>query len=88
MTYAYIEERCSCNAKFKVPVLAPGTENLWESAVAQLDRWRELHEHEFEPVPADPPTVVESGSSHERVGDEVGVADRVPAGFARVEAFA
>lgn len=83
MNHAYLEETCSCEAVLKVPILADVVDNAWEAAVALLKDWREDHRHEFEPAAGEPPTVVESGSSHERVGDEVGVADRVPAGFAR-----
>lgn len=82
MSIGYIEERCSCSAKFKVPAMMAGSENLWENATVLLKEWRETHVHEFEPAPEDAPTVIESGSSHERLGDEFGASDRVPAGFA------
>lgn len=78
MTPVYIEERCSCNAKFKVPARVRHLD-----AIDLLEDWRANHRHEMPSEPDEPPTVVESGSSHERAVNEYGVSDRAQAGFAR-----
>lgn len=85
MTYAYITERCSCNAKLTIPVLSTSHTDVWENALTILEKWRSAHIHEAQPGEeyGEPPTVVESGSSHERAADEFFVEDRAPIGFAR-----
>lgn len=83
MTVGYLEERCSCNAKFKAPAMMAGAANLWENAVALLESWRQNHRHEFAPEPDEMPLIHESGSSHERLPEFWDTEDRAPTGFMR-----
>jgi len=83
MTYGYITERCSCTAKFTAPALSASHATVWGNATALLKEWRENHRHEMPDEPTEPPTIVESGSSHERAFEPETHSDRVPTGFAR-----
>lgn len=86
MTYGYATEKCPCGASIKIPVLSTGHEGVWGDSMAQLKEWRETHRHEFPPepeMPPEPPTISESGSSHERLGDEFPIQERALIGFQR-----
>lgn len=76
-------EVCSCSASMEIKDVGQwSTEVLFEAFAA----WRESHRHEFapvEPMPDEPPLVVESGSSHERLADEYPTQDRALIGFQR-----
>lgn len=80
-----ITETCSCSASVSVPVESA---SYYQAAANIVAEWRKEHRHEFppaEPMPDEPPTIVESGSSHERLGEYYGADDRVPLGFQRNE---
>lgn len=63
-------ERCSCNAA------------IFTFRHSRVAEWRANHQHEMPEESADQPMIHESGSSHERLGDEYPVLDRArPAGF-------
>ncbi len=75
-----MKEVCSCGASFKYDRPAAIT---WDTTVAAelLREWRRDHRHEMPEAEMEVPTVVESGSSHERQVNELGVTDRQPIGF-------
>lgn len=77
-----MRETCSCTAQLEIIDVT----NWTTAALAeQFAAWRESHRHEFAPV-EEIPTVVESGSSHERAFDDAGFgSNRVSIGFARNE---
>lgn len=83
-----ITEECSCGAK--IAVTGGEYRNDKDSrnprgAEEVVERWRVEHKHEFppiEPMPEEPPTIVESGSSHERAADEF-PPERALIGFQR-----
>lgn len=84
-----MKEVCGCGASIEIP-LATGNaaKSGWDKTMEQLKDWRTGHHHEFppaEPMPDEPPTIVESGSSHERLGDEYPIQDRALIGFQRNE---
>lgn len=81
-------EECSCGSRFEY-VRVGGitvTDGRLERVYEMMKDWRENHRHEFPPVeatPEDPPTIVESGSSHERIADEFPAQERALIGFTR-----
>lgn len=78
-----MREVCSCTAELKITDI-----EQWsvEALLEVFANWRESHIHEMPAAePAEPPTFVESGSSHERLGDEFPMQDRATIGFQRNE---
>ncbi|MDL5351113.1 hypothetical protein [Microbacterium sp. zg-YB36] len=77
-----IAEKCSCGARFEIAVFPNSALERWDWRMEQIKDWRASHRHEMPEEPADQPMIHESGSSHERLGDEYPVLDRArPAGF-------
>ena len=75
-----MRELCSCGAELEITdVTGRSAEAIREA----FTDWRDNHRHEFAPALAEPPLIVESGSSHERLGDEYPIQDRGPVGFQR-----
>lgn len=75
-----MKEVCSCGASFAYK--RPRSE-YWNTTTAErlLLDWRENHRHEMPEAETEQPLIHESGSSHERAGDEYAIADRQPFGF-------
>lgn len=76
-------ERCSCTAKLEItlPSDINGYANWEENMNKRFADWRVNHLHEMPEPELEVPTVVESGSSHERDQIAWGVEDRAPIGF-------
>lgn len=82
-----MREKCSCGSRFEY-VRVEGmtvTDERLERVYEMLKDWRENHHHEMPEPELEVPTVVESGSSHERLGDEFPLQDRAAIGFQRNE---
>lgn len=81
-----MKEVCSCGAKFAIDMPAlPLPDIHWAKGLEMLEKWRREHLHEFAPEPEGPPTILESGSSHERLGEYMSTENDIPFGFTRNE---
>lgn len=78
-----MREVCSCTASLEIlDVTLWSTEALLEA----MKDWRENHRHEMPAAePDEAPLIHESGSSHERLGDEFPIQERALVGFQRNE---
>lgn len=64
-----MKETCSCGAKFEYDRRGASLpDDRLQKVHAMMLDWRENHRHEM-PEEPDQPTVIESGSSHERAND-------------------
>ena len=66
-----VSEQCMCGSRFSVTLQSDvsGYANWLDLIMEKTQEWRERHPHailEPESLPEDPPTVIESSSSHER----------------------
>ena len=75
-----MRELCSCGAELEITDVTGWSAEAIREAFTD---WRDNHRHEFAPALAEPPLIVESGSSHERLGDEYPIQDRGLVGFQR-----
>ena len=75
-----MRELCSCGAELEITDVTGWSAEAIREAFTD---WRDNHRHEFAPAFAEPPLIHESGSSHERLGDEYPIQDRGLVGFQR-----